>query len=468
MIGNYPVIIFAQLNTTEFKDAESYFLNYSNSKPILNPLYCSQTLNVTNSYVNSACKLVITSNGIDGNGTPIDTFNIDNNKFVNSKIFFVVRVKSIDDNPIKNVPLLSSGEISLSLVDINNTPILSTIFYSNFNSLSDSVYGGFYKGYFVSSLSANNVKITATCSVSGVTLSGQSNAFNIYPATGIYDIRKINEDNNQAAQFKSLAFQQILQDKSSLFNEFLGQIVGDSKSDPNTLGIEIYEKIANFVQNNTDIVYSNLPQFISMMQSTNTIFEEYNVQFPPSLQRLVDIFSISLSHQRGMTNQYSANFDSKGYDNSSTYGLNKGSIIDFNTGILYNTTNINLYTQIVLHEKFSNQFTLVNSLIPDDTSLVYIDSTTQSYALSSYKSSWGWGLVLPINIPNADIPKYYDFYRYTDNVEGSLLQKFIDFDNINNTYLVNCSSYTQYASAGGIIDNILTQHLYANVGIISG
>ena len=466
MTGQYPVVIFAHLDTTQFKDAESYFINYKGSQPILNPLFCSQTLLVTQNFVNSGCKISISSNGIDGNGYSISTFDIDKNKFCNSKVFFVARIKTAGDVPVKNLPLLPLSSISVSIIDTSNTPITGVTFYDNFDVLSGDT-GGFFKGYFVGTASAADVRISISCNISGVNLSGYSNSFSIYPSKGIYDIRKINEDNDQEAQFQSLAFQQILQDKTSLFRDFIGQIVGNYNSDPNTLGIKIYEKISNFVSNNTDIVYSNLPEFISMLQITNNTFEKYNIQFPPSLQRLVDIFSIPLSNQIGNRNKYNTNFDSKGYESSKVYGVNKGNKIDFDTGVLYNTINLNYYTQVVVHEKFSNQYTLVNSLIPDDASVVYIDTVNNSYALSAYKPSWGWGLVLPQDIQNIDIPKYYDFYEYTNAVDNTLLQKFIDFDNKNNTYLVGCSSYDQYANDGGIIDNTLTHLLYTSVGIIS-
>jgi len=464
MPDTYPVIIFAHANTSKIQDAESYFINYNNSD-VINPTYSYTTFKIVENVLSNDSKLVITSNGIDGVGYSDDTFNIDVNKFSNSKVYFVIRIKTSNDIPIKSIPLIPLSYLDLKLIDSNGVD-LSAKFTSNFQDLTSQEYGGYFKGYFVSTLTGSNVKIKAIYN-STYSLTGYSSTFNIYPNKGIYDIRIVNEDYNQSAQYEALALQQILQDKTSFFRYFLGQIVGDSSSDPNTLGIEIFEKISNFVQNNTDVVYSNLPQFTSMLDSIRDVYTSYNLQFPPSLQRLVNIFSIPLSNQIGGKNQYNFNFDNKGYSNSTVYGLNRGNKIDFLTGILYKNTNPAYYKPVLTYEKFSSIYTIVSPLIPDALNVVYKDLVLGSYALSSYNTDWGWGLILPNGIENIDIPKYYEFYEYKDHVDNTLLQKYVDFDNPKNTYLNNCSSYNQYAESGGIIDNILTYHLYTNTGIIS-
>lgn len=464
MLSTYPVLIFAHMDTSVMKDPESYFINYPNIN-VLNPLYVNTSVNVQKTEITSSSKLSITSNGIDGIGYTDTTFNIDSIKFNNCDIHFVVRLKTNDNLPIKCLPLIQLNTLDLKLLDSTGSEI-SANFYSSFGDLSGEQYGGFFKGYLNTGLTGLDVKIRAIYN-STVSLTGYSNTFNIYPDTGIYDIRKINENIDQESQFESLTFQQILQDNNSFFKDFLGQIVGNSTSDPNTLGIEVYEKISNFVSNNSDIIYSNLNQFMSMLDNINVEYDKHNIQYPPSLQRLVDIFSIPLSYQRGGKNKYSFNFNDKGYTNSNKYGLNKGSKIDFSTGILYRNINPSYYKSIVIHEKFSNTYFIASPLIPDARNIVYLDNTLKSYSLSAYNADWGWGLVLPNDYTNDDIPKYYDFYEYVDVVDNSLLQKFIDLDNTNNSYLNDYTSFSQYAGKGGIIDNILIHTLYSNTDIIS-
>ena len=66
-----------------------------------------------------------------------------------------------------------------------------------------------------------------------------------------------------------------------------------------------------------------------------------------------------------------------------------------------------------------------------------------------------------------DVTKYYEFYEYVPGVEGSQLQKFIDFDNKNNTLLKTNSSYESYTERGGIMDNVLLHNLLTNLQVIS-
>lgn len=75
---------------------------------------------------------------------------------------------------------------------------------------------------------------------------------------------------------------------------------------------------------------------------------------------------------------------------------------------------------------------------------------------------------MPTSITSADINKYYVFYDFIDTIEGSYLQKFIDFDNVNNTYLTSLTSYDQYIDKWGIAEKVISHNLYTNLGLISG
>jgi hypothetical protein len=94
-------------------------------------------------------------------------------------------------------------------------------------------------------------------------------------------------------------------------------------------------------------------------------------------------------------------------------------------------------------------------------------STLSTFELSAFNTSWGWDLVLPPNTFGTDISKYYDFYQFKPGIEGSLLQKFIDFNNPNNTLYITNSSYQEYTKEGGIMDNILLYSLYTGTEVLS-
>jgi hypothetical protein len=337
-------------------------------------------------------------------------------------------------------------------------------FSSNFGTLSSLSQGGFFKGYFVSPLTASNVSLKVVYNTGYNSITGYSSTFTIYPSSGIYDIRKINENFNQTDAYKLLATQPILYEKIQLLDNFIGQIVGNSNSDPNTLGIETFEKIANFVSNNEDIDYCNLNQLKSLLDSINTTYQDFNYQYPPSFRRLVDILSVKHKKLFGQLNQYQGNFNSKGYVNSPTYGLNKGNQLDFHTTEL--SAGSAVYPNyIIAYEKFGSIYTVANTNLTNLGSYRRVSTTNISaYSLSSYDATWGWGLVLP---QNADITQYYEFYRFIPGIQGSLLQKFIDFDNPNNTLLITNSSYNDFITTGGIMDNILLYSLYTGLEVLS-
>ena len=68
---------------------------------------------------------------------------------------------------------------------------------------------------------------------------------------------------------------------------------------------------------------------------------------------------------------------------------------------------------------------------------------------------------------NLDIGIYYYFYQFVPGIQGSLLQKFIDFNNPNNTLSITNSAYTDYVGEGGIMDNILLDNMYTGLNLLS-
>ena len=62
------------------------------------------------------------------------------------------------------------------------------------------------------------------------TLTGYSDLFDIHPSTGLYDIRKVGEDNDQTQNYKDLIYQEVMLNKPNFFDKFLGQAVGNKDS----------------------------------------------------------------------------------------------------------------------------------------------------------------------------------------------------------------------------------------------
>ena len=410
--------------------------------------------------------LAISSNGVTGEGARNNTFDINNIKFVNEKINFIVSIKDNNWFTVAKDTNLILGNTSLtnriSVYPINSQGIpvhnIGTI-TSNFSYLS-AVSGGFFRGLFTPSLTASNIRLK----VDGLSLSGVSSTFNVYPSAGQYSIAKINEDFDFTNQLKQLRYQEFLQDYNVLFDDFFGSIFGNLSSDPTSMGKLPYEKIANFVSNKHSVDKCDVDSLFSMsyeIASDFTKFEKNNFNYPAKLKRYVDIFSINHSRLWGAKNQWNLNFDNKFGADSTKYGINFGEKIDFYTTVL---TAADGY--IIAYEKFSSTFKLCNTYITT-ISTTLLNPSLSTYSLSSYNDTWGWNLVLGDNISGGEILKYYDFYRYNSTIDGTVLDSVINFNDTLNTINYTNSSYSEWVNDSGIIDNILSNILYTSINLLS-
>ncbi len=357
-------IIFANFDLKNVKDPESNFYNIPDQKlSVLNGISKSLVLTLNNNKI--PAKIVFSANGIDGIGIEDNTFNLSKTVYTGQKVYFTARLKSTDNYGVKNAPKLdfySNTELykmNLSCIDKFNQ-LVESAFVANFET-TDSL-GGYFKGYFVVDNENTDIKIVSSVLTETGVVSGESNTFNVYHSGGAFNYRKINEDHDQTQYYKDLIFQDILTSKQNFFDNFLGTIVGNLSSNPNTLGIKVYEKISNFVSNNSDIDISNLNSFLSMLKSLDISVEEFKAIFPPDLLRVVDNLSINLSKQLGQRNQFSSNFDDKGYERSSVYGVNKSQKLDFLTHVIKPGEGTSF---IIAKENFSGSFKLLNTNIKE-------------------------------------------------------------------------------------------------------
>jgi hypothetical protein len=279
------------------------------------------------------------------------------------------------------------------------------------------------------------------------TITGTSNLFNIYPATGQFNIAKINENWNASGYYDSLRFQETLLDKQVFFDQFLGVILGNMDAQPYELGKTVYEKIANFVDNNADIDKVNINELLSFCTELSIEFDQYNVVFPPQLRRLVDLLSIKQSKLWGTTNKYGTNFDPRGtiFPNN-TYGINLSSIIDPLTGTFINGV------PIVAQETFSGNYKVVN------TNLINNYNIGDIIPLSAYTSNWGWGLVAP-DITGYQINNYYSFYVYNPVYSNAHYDNIIDWNDPYTTLVPTNSAYADWSSDNGIVQSLLSYEI---------
>ena len=404
--------------------------------------------------------LSITSNGLDSEGSLPNLFPIDKNKFAGSRVGIVIKVKDSDNFTVKDIPLIQypSNFLKLALTDGTNQYAIDIS--SDFGSLSSLSSGGFWKGYIIPRVSTltENVYLSASVNIGGVEVSGTSNTFNVYPSGGYYNIAKQGEDVDFELIFKEIAIQPLFLDKKVLFNDFLGSIFGNIDSLQDTIGKVTYEKITNFVDNNAVLDFSNIDQLLSIFKSIkfeDLKFSSNNFNLPKELKRLVDLLSINHSRLFGSQNKFKENFKTFGYYDSDLYGSNLGEEITINY-------TITAGQDIVAFEKFGGNYTLLNTYLPLCASSISV-SANNTYALSSYNSTWGWNLTLPSGPAAVVLPNYYLFYKYKPGIDGTITDSIINFEDSNTTLSFNTSSYSDWSQKSGIISNIVSQKLYSKL-----
>jgi hypothetical protein len=474
-VGNTSILFkFSNTNTIVAEKTTDY----------LNNLGVLLSANITPN--NDAFRLSITSNGIDGESTPISSFDIYHTKFINSKIPFVVKVKDSAQYSLKNFNNIQLSALSISvlsgdyLIDNNgfyiltqanerlvaNTALIPSTYYtiSSLNYTIDQLdHGGSFRGYiqfpYLSSITtAVQLSCVATLTndnLSAFTLSASSSYFDIY-SHNYYDIYKVNEDFNAAQTFTDLAFQEKIKNNPILFNDFLGSIFGSDNYDHNSIGVKTYEKIANFIANNTDIDTKNIQALISDMRLVDNeelVFNRASTNYPEDIDRIANLASVSLNKLIGTTNKFNQNFDTRGYTQKDKYGTNIGDQIDTLT------YTITAGTPIVALEKFSNSYTLLNTYQP------LCAGSGQTYNLSQYTSDWGWPLVLPSSFSPQDFEKYYVFFEYVDGYDGTVTDNIINFENSKTTILGPTVDNSYLFASDGVFNNMFLDSLYQSLSI---
>lgn len=407
-------------------------------------------------------ELSITSNGLDGEGYAIASFDISPTKFENVRIPFVTKVKDLYGYSNKSLSIIDSSYLILTGTGLVNS------YYYTLSSLNFTISAFSHPGSARSYVkfknltnSLSNVSISATMTVQFsendsivATIGGQSTPFSVFKDKH-YNIYKKNEDFNAEGTFKDLRFQEFLLDDNVLFEDYLGTIFGNLSSTYDTLGKKIYEKIANFVENNRDIdrdeIYSLISQ-MSMMGNDVNVYDSTLMNYPEKIKRILNFASISKNRLIGTSNKFKENFDLRGHTQKTEYGINLGN------GINTDTYTITAGVPIVALEKFSGNYTLLNTYQP------LCASTGSTYKLSAYSSDWGWPLVLPFDFVYKDFPKYYNFFEYVGVYDNTNTNFTIDFSN-SLTTLLSSTTNEDLFKRDGVFENMIANTLYDSLSL---
>ena len=409
------------------------------------------TLNVT-PLAQEASQIVFTSTGLQGMSMPKykkqgDKFQVfasaadsDGNIlkyypqfYFNSTDYAAGSTYSFDASVATNSALDASSSTYLSSVSTDKypySPSLSSTYLSSFA----------YINYTPTNIGSNYLSVSGKFPTG--TLTGLYTFF-VSSSAENNDLYKVNENFDYAETLKSYRFQSFLNDYDELFDGVIGSIVGTLSSRPTTYGKTIFEKISNFVINNSDIdlcSMSNLNKFYSLIN------EEANfitTTAPPDLQRLFDLLSIRLKRFTGEDEKFDASFDSF-FSSNSAYAVN----VDLNNPIDSTTYTVTAGTNFVARQKFNDEYILIEPMNVPTTTIG--SGTTSQYPLSSFNLSANWGWPLDTSVTGTDLSIIYDFYPYISNYSNTRKNNVTDYDNANSTLRTSVSTLSSWKNTYGI------------------
>tara|TARA_R110002110_G_scaffold366262_1_gene576241 strand:- start:206 stop:2587 length:2382 start_codon:yes stop_codon:yes gene_type:complete len=474
----------ASFNTSNWPD-KKYYMNYNINdsilpKPDLNYFQSNYAFLPVGVTYNTPSKLIITSNGISESGK----FDVSKTKFEHTDIPFYISVSDNNNNIIKDFPGKMRPSVQLKGVSLPafSTPTtyeLNTVYFATSSTDgSDNLKAKFTDNALLTAIEApgsypgvmrfadgtkNNVTLVGIMSTESGIISGASAPFNVYPRSGLYNTLKVNENYDFGGTLKSYILQENIFSNKKLVDEFLYEIFGDDKDLPTVPGKIIYEKIANFVSNNTDIDTCNITNLYSFAKELQFELEDYNYSFPGGLRRLVDLLSINHRKLFGCRNANDTDFDKQGIPDDLTdtvrYGRNRTE-----TKVSTSTYMVTAGVPIVVNDLFQDRYFKVSPMVLG----------TSIYPLSSYNKSWGWGLDWP---ENETFDKYYEFYKYVPNSTYPLtafdqLEGVIDWDSTStllsdsvSTLTETNSSYSEWSKQDGIMDVMIENSLRQGLGV---
>jgi hypothetical protein len=298
--------------------------------------------------------------------------------------------------------------------------------------------------------------------ISGTTL---PNNISFYPPN-YYDIFKINENFDLGEQMKSLAFMPSLLESENLFN-FLKDIYGQAPFKHDDLGVLAYEKIANFVSNQSDVDTCDVDSLYDLAASVDMNSDDFRLNFPLAIKRAMNVLSVNQSRLFGGEMDDSLNFNSY----NKYHNFNRGELL---SSLSYSVT---AGTPVLLKSKSLNSYKLIPTgqlhLNPDDVedyNLISLNKKgNENYSLDI--------LAYSLNLGN-DWQSFYEFYEFLPSQNIINTDNIIDWDNFNVNkqnyiqFLKNQEvgdypdSYLKWDTDNGMMEFIFTYLFYKGLGFI--
>lgn len=431
------VKIIAALDTSKHSLPDFYVNGITTDINLSDKTFMEGNIGVTDVEVVSATptQLLLTTTGLKDMKLENQPFKREGNKF---QVF--VSPADADGNILKYYDKLrfSNSLFDLgadntfkALVDTTSAMTDGTSTYLSSISTNKYPYNESFETTHMSSfgylnytpLSAGTYWLGVSARVDSQVLSGISK-FNVSPGYNDYNsyINKHSEDFDYADTLKSYRFQEFLHQYDNFFDGVVSSIVGTLSSDPSTYGKRIFEKISNFVSNNTDIDVCNINAFKKFYSLLNEEADFIDISAPPELKRLFDLFSIRFKRVIGEDEKFDQSFDTF-FSSNSALGRN----IDLNNPLSVETYTVTAGTNFVVRQKFGDEYILIEPMnVPTST---INTGTTSQYPLSCFGTTSNWGWPLDDSYTGTSLSQIYEFYPFVTYFNNKRTNSVIDFEN---------------------------------------
>ncbi len=275
-------------------------------------------------------------------------------------------------------------------------------------------------------------------------LSGKSRMLDFYNQNP-YEIFKINENYDLSKQMKQLAFTPSLQESEFLFDTFLKNIFGKNNHDD--LGVLVYEKISNYLDNHSDIDTCNINSLYNLAASVDLDSDDFRLNYPFLIRRLMDLASINKTRLWGEKDKTSSSFG----DATKTGILNRGNLLNTTTyqvtagvPVILKTRSLLKYNLILtgpIKSEINNQIIIKDKYTLGDLS-----------SFLGLKSDWN---------------QYYEYYEYIPAASNKQLEGVIDWSNPNTTINYNLSTLNIWDGSEGILETSFNYELYKGLNILN-
>jgi PKD domain len=325
---------------------------------------------------------------------------------------------NVSDPVFKEISILPNSTIGY-YVDPNSSATVTTsgnFAYRSAQATGDWTGNKWYQKY------------TNFNALSVIALSGVSSPFAISNFDNSYQVRRINESFNTAAYYKSLALPENLQANTVLFDQFFPATVGTGYLSANEdMGQITYERIANFVQNHSDVDTCLTDQLLNLAEFVDINPYTYATLYPTDIKNTLDISSISKNRLLGTP------------DPNPLMPQSMGSKLDVYTAYLTAGTSIVLQNRT------------------DTSTTIYQVPTQNGLTVYPLSSLTGYGFIQPVT-------QNYNFYKFAPVYSGNYINNIIDWNADQTLLNPTLSTFDEWYGDNGIIEStfryLLTKNLF--------